>query len=232
MLKRMLKFYLQSLLNIDTERDLILRYIEKCTKRNQTILDVGCGYGRLLKPLVARGYQAEGVEKNAILVAENQRSGLICHDFEMFDRSDKKYHTIILSHIIEHFTPSDLIKFLDYYLSRLEPNGHLVIATPSISDYFYDDFDHIKPYLPTGLLMVFGEKNAQVQYYANHQLKLVDLKFRVSPFSLRKFKSIYIKTRWTPVLQLANAILGGLYLLSGKLIGKKDGWVGVFQNIS
>lgn len=229
MLGLKLKSFVKRLLTVDTESNLILRHIESCTQSHQSILDVGCGYGRLLRPLMEKGYCVEGVEKNTDIVLKNRKNGLVCHDFDAFDKSDKMYDTIVLSHIIEHFSPNDLIEFLDYYLNRLMPNGHLIIATPFISDYFYDDFDHIKPYLPTGLLMVYGENTAQVQYYGNHKLRLRDLTFRVSPYSLRNFKSMYVKTRWTPVLQLINAMFGGLYLLSGQMIGKKDGWIGVFS---
>lgn len=222
---------LKKLISIDTERDLILQFAQKVSDKTHKILDVGCGYGRLLKPLSDKGFVVEGVEKNQKIVSHNQQQGICCHDFESFDKTNNKYHTIILSHIIEHFSPPDLVEFIDYYLNRLEPNGHLVIATPAISDYFYDDFDHVKPYLPTGLLMVFGEKSAQVQYYAKNRIRLKDLMFRVSPYSLRNFKSVYIKTKYTKLLQFINAMLGGLYLLSGKRIGKKDGWIGVFQKV-
>jgi predicted SAM-dependent methyltransferase len=60
-----------------------------------------------------------------------------------------------MSHVIEHFSPKDLIPFLDDYLDRLKVGGRLVIAIPLLTPYFYDDFDHVKPYHPMGILMVF-----------------------------------------------------------------------------
>ena len=55
---------------------------------------------------------------------------------------------------------------MDGYLDRLKVGGHLVIATPLMSNNFYDDFDHVRPYQSLGILMVFGGGAAQVQYYA------------------------------------------------------------------
>ncbi|MCS5707697.1 class I SAM-dependent methyltransferase [Candidatus Berkiella cookevillensis] len=224
-----MKKYLQSLLSFDYEKDLILKFIDKYTSKQHKILDVGCGYGRFLKPLMQKGYQITGVEKNSTIVKANTKDGLKCYDFEVFDKQDEKYNLIILSHIIEHFSPLDLVSFLDYYLNRLTENGYLLIATPLLSNYFHDDFDHVKPYLPTGILMVYGENNAQVQYYSKHKLKLVDLKFRVSPMALRNFSSMYIKTKYTHMIQAINLAFVGVYLLTCKFVGKRDGWIGVFQ---
>ena len=55
-----------------------------------------------------------------------------------------------MSHVIEHFAPSDLLVFMDGYIDLLRPGGHLIIATPLMSPYFYDDFDHIKPLSTSG----------------------------------------------------------------------------------
>jgi len=61
-----------------------------------------------------------------------------------------------MSHIIEHFAPHDLLPFIDSYLHRLQPGGRLIICTPLLTKNFYNDFDHVKPYQPVGIGMVFG----------------------------------------------------------------------------
>ena len=216
----------------DEETHQVLALVKKYNSPCAKILDVGCGYGRYLKPLKEMGYEVIGVEQNLDIVSKNQEAGLPCISVEAFDTLSTQYHCIILSHIIEHFTPNDLLAFLNYYLSKLEKGGYLIIATPLYSDYFYDDFDHIKPYQPLGLQMVFGGNEAQVQYYSKHQLALRDLWFRKAPLLSRFHRAKYIKSFKTRWLQLYDFAMAVLYRLSLKSISRKDGWVGVYQKVN
>ena len=45
--------------------------------------------------------------------------------------------------------------------AELEIGGQLIVATPLMSDSFYEDFDHIKPYSASSILSVFGGSNTQ-----------------------------------------------------------------------
>jgi hypothetical protein len=101
-----------------------------------------------------------------------------------------------------------------------------------MSDYFYDDFDHVKPYLPTGLMMVFGETGAQVQYYARNKLVLRDLWFRRNPLRLSYMRGRYVRTPARYLLIALDILSACVFLLSARLIGKTDGWVGVFERTS
>jgi hypothetical protein len=47
-----------------------------------------------------------------------------------------------------------------YYLDRINPGRHLIIATPIMMKYPYQDFDHIRPYDLLGIEMVFGATGA------------------------------------------------------------------------
>ena len=160
-----------------------------CDDAGARVLDVGCGYGRNLRALRAAGIAAIGVEINPAIVAANRRDGLDCVGVDEFDSAEGMFEVILMAHVIEHFAPSDLLRFIDRYLDRLTVGGRLVIATPLMSKYFYDDFDHVKPYQPAGLMMVFGAGAAQVQYYARNRLRLVDLRFRRAPLRI----SLYIR---------------------------------------
>src|SRR5437588_11052930 len=121
-----------------------------CAASGKRVLDVGCGYGRLLALVKAAGFEVTGVEINAEIVAANRKAGLSCISADEFKTSNDRYDVMLMAHVIEHFAPADLLHFMDIYLDRLKPGGRLVIATPLMSDYFYDDFDHIRPYQPAG----------------------------------------------------------------------------------
>jgi SAM-dependent methyltransferase len=215
-----------------SERFKVLSLIGKLSQSHSVplkILDIGCGYGANMIPLVNLGHNVVGVDINRDIVEENRKKSLNCLTSEEFEKAgDFDFDLIIMSHVIEHFSPSALISFMDGYLDHLKPKGHLLIATPLMSDYFYDDFDHVKPYQPTGILMVFGGKSAQVQYYSRNKISLQDLWYRKSFYRLHHNRTRYIKSVWSIPLKAFDAISILLYLSTFRAFGKTDGWVGLF----
>lgn len=228
-MKTLIKKAYQKVTNVDPEFKKALKLIEQYSTKNSRILDVGCGYGRFLKPLKQVGYQVTGVEVNQEIVDALVKEGLECMTPDQMIGSGQTYDVILMSHIIEHFTPTDLFKFIDNYLDVLSKSGHLIILTPIYSKYFYDDFDHIKPYHPTGIQMVYGKSAAQVQFNSKHHLELIDLWFRKSPWIPTQNKAIYLKTFMSKFYQVARLLSCVLYRSSAGLLGRKDGWVGIFQ---
>ena len=196
------------------------------------VLDVGCGYGRNAKFLRSRGINVTGVEINPEIVRANVVSGLPCMTVDEFARTSGNYNVLLMSHVIEHFPPRDLLHFVDGYLDRLEVGGSLVIATPLMSSNFYDDFDHVRPYQPMGLQMVFGGDRAQVQYYARNKLALRDLWFRRSPWRLHHHRARCLLGPMTRVLQATDVAAAIAFRASGGLLGRVDGWVGRFEKIA
>lgn len=195
------------------------------------VLDVGCGYGRHLQELSGRGFSAIGVDANPELVRANRKAGFDCLTVEEFSRTQDLYDVLLMSHVIEHFTPKDLVPFLDGYLDRLKVGGRLIIATPLLTRLFYDDFDHVKPYHPIGLLMVFGEGQAQVQYYSRNKLRLEDVWIRRGHWRFAHRRARYINSYVTRLMQIAEFSSALAFRLSGGLIGQADGWVGMFQKV-
>lgn len=217
----------------DFEREKVLGFVlSLVSESNEKVLDVGCGYGRYLKSLKAKGLNVVGVEKNESIVSHNRSAGLNCLSVKEFVETDDQFDLIIMSHIIEHFPPEALKDFLDGYLDRLKVGGHLIIATPLMSPYFYDDFDHVKPYHPAGIMMVFGQGDAQVQYYARNKLVLKDIWFRRSFYRFSFVRGKYIGgSIVSRVFQLFHLLSALLSYLSWGRVGKVDGWVGVFEKV-
>jgi SAM-dependent methyltransferase len=199
------------------------------TRAGLRVLDVGCGHGRLLRLLVEQGWDAVGVDISPDIVKATRQAGLKCLTVEEFSDSKEQFDVVLMAHVIEHFGPGELLTFMDTYLDRLKPGGRLIIATPLMSDYFYDDFDHVRPYQPSGIQMVFGDGSAQVQYGARNSLVLRDIWFRRSPLRISHSRLRYVRSPWRFVLFALDAISAMVFLISARSIGKTNGWVGVFE---
>jgi SAM-dependent methyltransferase len=196
------------------------------------VVDIGCGYGRYLRPLKARGIEAIGVDVNPDVVKANRSAGFASMTPEEFLSSGAIAQVLLLSHVIEHFAPRDLLGFMERWLDCLEEGGTLVIATPLMSPQFYDDFDHVKPYHPDGLQMVFGERAAQVQYRSRHRLVLVEVAFRRTPWRTSFVAATYSGGLAAWPYYLVNAIAALAFRISAGLLGRKTGWIGRYRKLA
>lgn len=207
--------------------EFVLKAIGNC--EHPVVLDIGCGYGRTLDALRSTGIDAFGVDVNSEIVASNNRQGFKCFTPDKFVEQSVMADVLIMSHVIEHFAPGDLMAFMERYLDYLRPGGCLLVVTPLLTDRFFDDFDHVKPYQPVGFAMVFGGDVAQVQYYGRHRLKLVDLRFRRSPFAIAFARGLYVRSWTSRWVQLANLFGAIVFRLTGGLIGRTTGWIGLYR---
>jgi SAM-dependent methyltransferase len=209
----------------------MIAFVSDALCREGKVLDIGCGLGRNLRILRARGIDAIGIEVNPEIVKVGVANGLPCQTVTEFAGDTRTFDVLLMSHIIEHFQPRDLLEFIDGYLDRLRVGGGLVIATPLMSNNFFDDFDHVRPYQPLGLQMVFGGTGAQVQYYARNRLVLRDVWFRRSPWRMNYCRARHVFGAMTRVLQVFDLLAVLAFKLSFGLFGRTDGWVGRFEKI-
>jgi SAM-dependent methyltransferase len=217
--------------NIQSEENTLVRFISALGgPENRKALDVGCGFGKKIALLQSCGWKTVGVDVNPEIIRINSAAGIECMTVDAFNASDDCYDLILMSHVIEHFLPDALLQFMDSYLDRLKTGGHLVLVTPLASPYFFDDFDHVKPYHPTGINMVFGGGAAQVQYYSKNKIQAVDIWFRRGPFRMMFHAGLHVKRR-ALLFRITNVMLALLFRGSFGLIGRTDGWVGLYQKV-
>lgn len=207
---------------------LVHRYAPKDGK----ILDVGCGYGRYLKPLSKKYKETFGVEVNTHIVNELRKEGLKAYTPKEFAKNTDEFDIIIMSHIIEHFSPTDLLNMMDSYLDKLKTGGHLIIATPVLTEKFYIDFDHVRPYYPQSIEEVFSVSNEQVQYYSRNKLETSHVAYRRSRLQITNSTLLFNNKHTKAFITGLNLFFAILFRISFSLIGYKSGWIGAFKKVS
>lgn len=230
LLNRCRQLYL-FLAGVDFEVRIIAEFVSAQQSVDSSLsgIDMGCGYGRNLEALLKRGLTVTGVDVNPELVKDCRGRGLSCISSTDFFATEQSYDWMLLAHIIEHFQPNELKAFLETCFSRVRDGGTIVIATPLLSPYFFDDFDHIKPYSHVGLLMLFSDRLQQVQYQSPYCLTLERFWYRRSPWKLMHSNAKVVRNRFTPLARIIDLFGLVFFTLSRGLIGRVDGWVGAFR---
>ena len=100
-------------------------------RKNNTIIDVGCGAGYFMLSASTKGWQVHGTEisEEAITLAEEKKQHVFKGDIASLDLEKDKYDIATLFELVEHASnPEDIIKKLS---SVLRPGGLLYITTPN-----------------------------------------------------------------------------------------------------
>jgi SAM-dependent methyltransferase len=186
------------------------------------ILDVGCGVGRYLIPLNKEGHEVIGVDANYNLVNNLRSMRYRVYHTSEIEYIDVQFDYIIMSHVIEHVSPSNIIKFIDGYLKLLKPDGELIIATPLMYDGFYNNYDHVRPYPPQSIQALYSDEYGESQEKPAFRMEMKKIWIRYWPIFIQNFRNV-AGTR------CINGIMLGLYIISLGIISRKTGWVGIFQ---
>ena len=121
----------------------------------ESVLDVRCGNGTVWELSRERQVNGIGIDTSPDVVRKGLSKGLhIEHSdaLSYLKKKKNKYDGLMLSHIIEHLQPTDLINLLELANKRLNLNGRVIVITPNFKDIevatstFWLDITHIRPY--------------------------------------------------------------------------------------
>lgn len=133
-------------------------YRRLCAARGGSVLELGCGTGRILLPLLASGIDIDGIDQSegmlAELRAEAARRGLqpttAVGSLQSFVAA-RRYRTVLCPYAVLTYltTPAELADCLQRVAQALEPEGLLVVDTFIPRDVTaFDDFrlDYRRPH--------------------------------------------------------------------------------------
>ena len=100
-------------------------YIEHLDKLNvSSILDVGCGSGKLLKRL--DNYKAFGIDLSAEMIKQSKSKGLNVEQIDICDL-DKQYDAVLcVADVLNYINSSELKLFFQCISERLKPNAYFL----------------------------------------------------------------------------------------------------------
>lgn len=124
------------------------------------IVDVACGYGRLLRFFTERGYtNVTGVDVSPeqVAIARRVHANVLQGDvIEFLEGRPGAFALITAFDVLEHLDKDEALRFLDACQGALQPGGHLVVQTPNADSPWglsvrYGDFTHETCFTPSSL---------------------------------------------------------------------------------
>ena len=145
--------------------DVAAKYI----KKEDLVLDVGCGSGDFAKHLSRDDiYMLDGNIETINKLKESYKN-IFHSDVTALPFEDNFFNVIHTSHLIEHLNPENLFQFFLECSRCLKKGGYLVISAPMLWNNFYNDLTHIKPYNPKVIVKYLVRKNK-----INRSRKIID----------------------------------------------------------
>lgn len=139
----------------------IAQYLANYLGACDSVLDIACGQGSMLRVLRSQGKKVQGVEPDPTLVSELRADGFTVHSGyaprDLPDIDFGRFDGVFLGHIVEHLQPAEFESLLEWIYENIEDNGTVLIQTPDFSnsgvalENFWLDSTHVRPY-PVRLL--------------------------------------------------------------------------------
>jgi 2-polyprenyl-3-methyl-5-hydroxy-6-metoxy-1,4-benzoquinol methylase len=128
------------------------------------IIDIGCGRGDMLEVLQVNGFDAMGVDQDALMVAHCKRRGFdVTEDnaLRFLDRlDDGSVGAILCLQVIDHLMTSELEILVELCQRKLARGGVLIVESinplslHAFANHFLTDLTHLKAVPPESLAFI------------------------------------------------------------------------------
>lgn len=136
-----------------------------------SILDIACGQGSMLRVCRALGKRVQGIEADPALVQALRADGFTVYEGfipnDLASIEPEPFDGVFIGHIVEHLHPSEFQTLLEWIFDHVADHGVVMIQTPDFSapgvglENFWLDSTHIRPY-PVRLLKAMLSKSGFV----------------------------------------------------------------------
>ena len=168
-----------------------LPYLQTAKQQQLPILDLGCGRGEWLEILKSEGLICEGIDTNAVFIAECNKKGLDTTNIDLLSylssQSSPRFGAITLFQVAEHLPFNVLIEVFRAARKCLVPGGVFIVETPNAKNLrvgagtFWIDPTHERPLYPE-LLEFLSQLVGFEKYETKYSASNVDLyKFSDAP---------------------------------------------------
>lgn len=157
--------------------------------KSARIVDLACGAGEFLALLKAEGYtNASGIDLSEAQLAHARRMGLtnVAREnlVDHLKANEGGADLLVLSHVVEHMTKSELLSCMRLVRAALKPGGRLLLLTPNAASplgfiYAVSDITHELLLSATSLSQVTDVAGLKVVYLGGARPTANSLKGRV-----------------------------------------------------
>ncbi len=195
------------------------RYFPLITKleKSSTILELGCGHGRILNYLRQKGFtKVKGIDVSEEQILLARKDGLDAERADVFEYLEKQspasVDCVIAIDFVEHFTKEELMRLFELIHKAMKPNGTLLLQTVNGEGLFprqiiYGDITHstiLSPGSMSQLLAITGFHDMQYSECApvssglKGTLRSIAWKFvRAGANTVRRIESNKTQSVWT-----------------------------------
>ena len=134
------KFYAQFHLTAEQEAATVAYYRQyvadiPAPSKGDLMLDVGCGWGLLMRAFEEAGYVTEGIDISEGQVREAKARGAkaihVTDSVAFLEGNPGRYSVITLFDVLEHISASEQVRLMRAIGIALKPGGRLLLKTPS-----------------------------------------------------------------------------------------------------
>jgi SAM-dependent methyltransferase len=108
--------------------------VHAAVRRGASVLELGCGTGRILRPLAALGHQVTGVDDSPDMLARSPDLPTVCSAIESL-RLDREFDAVLLASTLINASPGTRQAFLATVRRHLHGDG-VAVFQQNPSDWF------------------------------------------------------------------------------------------------